>query len=477
MKCRIRILCFSFLLLWTFNSSLAQEQFPDHKWIGPSVDFSHGPLQVSDNNRFLVHSDGTPFFYLGDTAWELFHRLNREEAEKYLENRRAKGFTVIQAVVLAELNGLNDPNPNGETPLVEHDPRRPNEAYFKQVDHIVETARKKGMYIGMLPTWGDKWNKRWGVGPVVFTPENARNFGRFLGNRYENFPNIIWILGGDRIPENKTHLKIIRAMAEGIEEGDDGNHLMTFHPMGGRSSSEFFHEDDWLDFNMLQSGHGSYDNPNYKQVASDYALAPVKPTMDGEPRYEDHPVNWEPKNGWFNDFDVRQAAYWGLFAGGLGTTYGCHNIWQMYEPEHEPISSARHTWQETLDLPGAWDMLHVRRLVESRPFLSRLPDQSLLASPADNGAGHIQATRGPGYAFLYIPTGKSVTVNLGLISGENVKTWWYNPRTGKARVIGTYPNKQTRTFDPPGKEGRGNDWILVVDDASAGFPEPGKSVH
>ena len=87
-------------------------------------------LRISDNRRFLVFEDGKPFFYLGDTAWELFHRLNREEAEKYLQNRAALRFTVIQAVVLAELNGLDDPNPYGQKPLLENDPGRPNEAYF-----------------------------------------------------------------------------------------------------------------------------------------------------------------------------------------------------------------------------------------------------------------------------------------------------------------------------------------------------------
>src|SRR4051794_39741956 len=74
-------------------------------------------LKVSDNKRFLVTTDGRPFFYLGDTAWELFHRLNREEADRYLTDRARKGFTVIQAVVLAELDGLHTPNPYGQTPL------------------------------------------------------------------------------------------------------------------------------------------------------------------------------------------------------------------------------------------------------------------------------------------------------------------------------------------------------------------------
>ena len=178
-------------------------------------------LTLSPNRRFLVHDDGTPFFYLGDTAWELFHRLTPDEAERYLQDRAAKGFTVIQAVVLAEIDGLHTPNMQGDVPLLEDDPTRPNEAYFRHVDAVVERAAALGLYIGMLPTWGDKWNRKWGVGPEIFTPENARSFGAFIGRRYAEQP-IIWILGGDRPIENESHRAIVRAMAEGLREGDGG---------------------------------------------------------------------------------------------------------------------------------------------------------------------------------------------------------------------------------------------------------------
>ena len=175
-------------------------------------------LKVSDNRRFLVHDNGTPFFYLGDTAWELLHRCTLEETERYLADRAAKRFTVIQAVVLAELDGLHTPNRNGDLPLIDDDPTRPNEAYFAHVDAVVALAASLGLHIGMLPTWGDKWNQKWGVGPEIFTPENARAFGAFLGRRYADAP-IIWIVGGDRPIESETHLQIVRAMAEGLRRG------------------------------------------------------------------------------------------------------------------------------------------------------------------------------------------------------------------------------------------------------------------
>lgn len=443
--------------------------------VSPSVDFSHGALKVSDNKRFLVFADGTPFFWLGDTAWELFHRLNREDAERYLENRREKRFTVIQAVVLAELDGLNTPNPYGERPLRDNDPTRPNDAYFRHVDWIVKKAAEKGLFVGMLPTWGNKvtkgsWEK---TAPVIFNPVNARVYGRWVGARYKDARNVIWILGGDRDPKGVE--PVWRAMAEGIREADGGKRLMTYHPNGADSSSEVLHGERWLDFNMMQSGHREKDGANYRLLENDYNLVPVKPVLDGEPRYEDHPVNWRPDElGWFDEHDVRQAAYWAVFAGAFGHTYGCHPVWQMLAPGRGPVGQARHNWQEVLDLPGAAQMRHVRALMESRPFLSRVPDQSIVLDNPASGPDHAQATSGDGYALVYIPSGKPVRLQLGTIPARELKLWWFSPRSGKAEPAGACANTGTREFTPPGAPARGNDWVLVLDDARKAFPPPGQ---
>jgi hypothetical protein len=427
-----------------------------------------------NRHRCLVTETGEPFFYLGDTAWELFHRLTRDEAELYLKDRAAKGFTVIQAVVLAELDGLNTPNAEGHRPLHNNDPTQPNEAYFELVDWVVNKAEELGLYIGMLPTWGDKVNKKWGVGPEIFTPENARVYGEFLGRRYRGKP-IIWILGGDRPIESERHLQIWRAMAEGLRKGDDGEHLITYHPMGGQSSSQWLHNEPWLDFNMCQSGHGARYFANYAMIERDYNLKPTKPCMDGEPRYEDHPINWDPKSGWFNDYDVRQAAYWALLAGAHGHTYGCHDVWQFYDPEkRQPISHARTPWQKALGLPGATQMRHVKALILSRPMLLRVPDQTLLASDPGKGAEHVRAARAVdgSYAFIYIPVPRPITVRLDKLSGREVRAWWYDPRTGEAKLIGEFRRNGERTFTPSGTGE--TDWVLVLDDASQNFPQPGK---
>lgn len=432
-------------------------------------------LQVSENQRYLVQEDGTPFFWLGDTAWELFHRLDREEATLYLENRAEKGFTVIQAVVLAELDGLNIPNPYEETPLIDNDPSQPNEAYFEHVDFIVNKAEELGMYIGMLPTWGDKFNQKWGMGPVVFTPENARLYGEFLGDRYSDKP-IIWILGGDRNIDTEEHLEITRSMAEGIREGDTGNHLMTYHPQGGSHSAQWFHDDDWLDFNMFQSGHGEVDNPNYEVTRSLYNRTPVKPVLDGEPNYEDHPVAWNPENGWFDDFDTRQAAYWSMLAGAMGHTYGDHNIWQMWEPEHDPISSARTPWYEAIDHPGSFHMSYFRQLFESRPFHKLVSFQEMVSSDILNNTAPVRAAKAndDSFALVYIPHGQTIDINLEHFKGNQVNAWWYNPKMGKSIRLKPVAGGQTHRFNPPFDPKRGNDWMLVLDDQAAGFEVPGK---
>lgn len=451
------------------------------QWKGRSADLSHGRLMVSENKRFLVFEDGTPFFYLGDTGWELFHRLNKEETEKYLENRRSKGFTVIQAVVLAELDGLNVPNMEGNKPLIGNDPLRPNEDYFAHVDWVIKKAAEKGIFIGLLPTWGDKWNKRWGTGPEIFNPENARAWGKFLGERYRIQPNIIWIVGGDRPVENDLHRKIVAGMAEGLREGDEGAHLLTFHPTGGSGSSMYFHNESWLDFNMRQNGHSLSFTERYAATFDDYRLEPPKPVIDGEPVYEDHPINFNPDaNSHSTAADVRRPLYWDLFTGAFGHTYGHHSVWQMWTPERSPINRPLMPWYEAIDQPGAGQMMYGRLLMESRPFLTRIPDSTIIVSDrivsAVPGSGSYRyvATRDQEgtYAMIYAPIGRKFSVRMDAIKGKEVTAWWFNPRNGVATKIANFPNKGTQTFLPPAP-GENLDWILVLDDASKNYPAPG----
>ena len=457
-------------------------------------------LRVSENSRYLVKKDGSPFLYLGDTAWELFHRLNREEAVEYLENRAEKGFTVIQAVVLAEQDGLGTPNAYGELPLIDLDPTQPNEKYFEHVDYIVNKAEDLGLVVGMLPTWGDKVTAEHGGGSVIFYAENAGIYGEFLGKRYVDKP-IIWILGGDRFVTNLEVLEIWRAMAKGLRKGDEGSHLITFHPRGGISSSAWLHNEEWLDFNLYQSGHANKFNPVYEFAENDYLLQPTKPCIDGEPAYEDIQVKfWDYldwgnplrvpvhvldndllikdkeyfKEGIFTDYDVRVHAYWNLLSGACGYTYGNNAIWQMYKKGESFAIPCLYDWRDSMDRPGADDIRHIRALFESRLFSKLIPDQSIIYGLNYRNDNHIRAACANDGSFMviYLAKGQDVQVVMDKMTGEKSIAWWYNPRDGEVYKIGEFDSTGISTYSPP-TNGIGEDWVLVIDDAAKGYAAPG----
>lgn len=462
-------------------------------------------IRVSANHRYLETADKKPFFWLGDTDWELFHRLNRQETEQFLEIRRQQGFTVIQAVALAEFDGIHKPNRQGDLPLVNDDPTTlavtpgddPGKAdqydYWDHVDYVVETAARKGLYMGLLPTWGDKLTKNWGDGPVVFTVENARTYGKLLGQRYGKY-NVIWILGGDRPVRYKSRdqadagretddLPIWRAMAQGITEGVGHLPFITYHPAGGaNSTSQQIHAEPWLAMNAFQSGHGSRESPAWDWVRRDLALKPTKPTLDMEPCYEDHPVNpwdgkWTRQRGYFTAYDVRARIYRGVLAGACGVTYGHHEVWQFLNPALNPPVNPGDTtipWQQAVRAEAAGEMQYLKQLMLSRPYLSRIGDPSLLASDAGTTyLDRLEAARDAdgSYAMLYLPRPDPVRVDLTRLSGTVIRVWWYDPRTGRVTDAGTVTKSANQSFTPPLT---GRDWVLVLDDASKSFRAPGK---
>ncbi len=435
-------------------------------------------IQPDPSGHFLVTASGQPFFWLGDTAWELFHRLNRAEAEIYLETRRQQGFNVIQAVILAELDGVHTPNANGHVPLVGDDPTRPNEFYFRYVDEIIHLAAQKGLYVGLLPTWGDKvdGNSGWGIGPVIFNPENSYSYGKFLGERYRNNHNILWILGGDRPADGYESLWA--KMADGICDGLGYRPFFTFHPRGGLSSSKSLHDAGWLDMNMWQSGHVLYDAPNWEMIRSDYERKPSKPVLDAEPNYEDHPVDpflrkWQASFGRYSDYDVRKQAYRAVFSGACGHTYGHHSVWQFWTLKREPINFPMPAWDDAILRPGAAQMMHLKNLMLSRSYLSRVPAQNMLSGlpeiPMPDTSQHFEPLRGAypiatrcsegTYGMVYFPQAEqSLQVDLSLLSGK-IMASWFDSRNGKFHLIGEYPNQPTKFTSPI----TGPDWVLVLD--------------
>jgi len=421
-------------------------------------------LKVHPGKRYLMYEDGEPFFYLGDTAWNLFHKLSRGEIEYYLSVRAKQGFNVVQAVALAEHDGLATPNHYGRYPLKKingvYDPTMPDEDpgfnYWQNIDFAVEVAAKYNIFIALLPTWGDKYNKAQGIGPEIFDEENAYVYGKWIANRYKDCWNIIWVLGGDRCLETDRHFAVIDAMAKGIKEVD-GNHLMTFHPPGACSSIDYLKDKDYIDFHAIQSGHAIECYDSWKMLRSTKE-SENKPFMDLEPRYEDHPAcfNIDYEYMW-NAADVRNNAYWNLMEGACGHTYGNHSTWAFSMKES---AYWKYRWQDVLMHEGANQLKYMMQLRMSRPYFEfRSAPELLIDDSAVNA--HQCAGRGDKYAFFYSPLGMPIRAKLDSFSGYAAKTAWFDPRTGNEMVEGIVPLKEV-LFVPP-SQGKGCDWVLIVD--------------
>ncbi len=342
------------------------------------------PSKVVD--RHFVDQDDRPFFWLGDTAWELVHRLNATEIEHYADVRARQGFNVCQLVLLAELNGLHTANADGDLPLKDDDPTDPDPAYFAHVDLAVRLLNERGIVACLLPTWGDKFNKKWGEGPEVFTPDNAAVFGDWLGDRYRDAA-VVWMLGGDRPCESDLHREIVHAMSDGLRYGHGGRHLHTYHPSGGSSSIDAYGSDpNWLNFYCIQGGHTKTDKG---VVLMRKALGQTdKPVLESEPAYEDHPRmsdDWQSHDGHFTADEVMARLWRAILAGSPGVTYGCHPVWQMHDPTqgHAGKNSPRRSWREALTLPVAEQVHRLRETFEPIPWWTLRPDGENVAASED----------------------------------------------------------------------------------------------
>ena len=437
--------------------------------------FKNGKLKVSSNGHFLEFKNGKPFFWLGDTGWLLFSKLNREEAAKYLEDRSKKGFNVIQVMVVHKLPAVNV---YGDSAFINNDPvhpkvtegnnpRKPKEYdFWDHVDYIVKLAEKKGIFIAMVPVWGSN------VSDNKININNASIYAAWLANRYKDNPNIIWINGGDiRGDENTAVWNEIGNTIHRV----DPNHLITFHPFGRTQSSRWFNDEPWLSFNMLQSGHKDYSQDsagfgedNWRYVRIDYEKTPHKPTLDGEPSYENIPHGLHnPAMPYWKDDDVRRYAYWSVFAGACGFTYGDNAVMQMYKTgDSKGDYGVREYWDQALNDPGSSEMIYLKKLMISKPYFERIPDQSIIDGPNGTKYNFLIATRGSSYLFIYNYTGRKLKIKMGKISGSFVNAYWYNPRNGTYTFIKKIINKGIKQFDPPGKKKNGNDWVLVIKDAS-----------
>ena len=440
--------------------------------------WSHGKLRVADNGLYLQHEDGTPFFWLGDTGWLLPQRLDRDEAQHYLEQSAREGYNVIQIQVLNGVPSFNRygsmSHPDGWN--LSAASKSGEYGYWEHLDHIVDTAEHNGIYIGMVCIWGGL------VKSGKMTVEQAADYGRFLAERYKNRPSIIWIIGGDIQGDVKT--EVWDTLAQTIK-ANDPNHLMTFHPRGRMTSARWFADRDWLDLHMFQSGHrrygqrmGNKDYPipddteedSWMYVDSVRKYTPVKPVLDGEPSYENIPqgLHGADEPLW-NDKDVRRYAYWSVFAGSCGHTYGHNNVMQFIRPGLPGAYFADGTekpWYVAIDDPGRRQMKYLKRLMLAFPYFDRVADQSLVI---DNGTKYdrIIATRGKDYLLAYNHTGRPTTVDLSKISGMEKNVWTMDPTDGTLRYIGKVKDTAFTHTPEPGK-----DIVLIAVDSDKAYLTP-----
>ena len=432
-------------------------------------------LVVSENKRFLSTADGDPFFWLGDTGWLLFSKLDREEAERYLEDRRQKGFNVIQVSVLHNIR--HAVNIYGDSALINYRIDKPlvtpgnsfddpgQYDYWDHIDYIVDLAGSKGLYLGLVMVWGSN------VKTGYVTVDQAKKYGVWIAERYKEKSNVIWINGGDVRGDDST--SVWNAIGSAIRQTSP-HQLITYHPFGRTKSSTWFHDEPWLDFNMFQSGHRRYDQDttgyaygedNWRYAMDDYSLMPAKPTLDAEPSYEGIPQGLhDTLQPFWTDKEVRRYAYWSVFAGCCGFTYGHSAVMQFNKPtDRVPAYGAKDFWNVAIDAPGASQMKYLKQLMLSEPYFERIPANDLLAEEQGEKYDYLAVTRGKDYVFVYTWNGRNISLNLQQMPESEYEASWFNPRSGMFTAAGVYKSTEVLNFDPPGEKVPGNDWVLILE--------------
>jgi len=417
-------------------------------------------LRVSANHRYLVDQDNAPYLVQGDAAWSLIVAASDAEVEQYLRNRKEKGFNTT-IVELIEHKFCRRPpfNEAGDAPFtVPGDFSTPNEKYFAHADWVIHKAGEYGIQVLLAPVYLGYvgTDEGWIEEILKLPPEKCLAYGRYLGNRYKDFNNIIWLMGGDRNPE--TALERIDLIALGIRESDK-RHLFTAHCHPENSGVDRYGAGGWLDFNTTYS----YEIVHEKLLA-DYNRTPPWPFVLIESAYEgEHNAS---------EVQIRRQAYWAVLCGGFGHFFGNNPIWHLNGPTLFPVSG---TWQQAMDLPGSVSMMHWGRLFRSRPWFDLVPDQKHEVVTRGlgefRGLDYLSAGRTPdgSTVIAYTPSKRTIAVDMTKVAGAQAQAWWFNPRTGKATAAGAFPTQGCKEFTSPSD----GDWVLVLDDASLKRTAPG----
>ncbi len=329
-------------------------------------------IRVSDNGHYFVKADGTPFFWQADTAWAIFNHAAPADVDAYLDDRKAKGFNVIQGVI-ALWDYTRHRNPDGELPFVNGDLGQINEAFYKNVDSILDKVEAHGMYMAVLPYWHKNAGDRLATDGI---PEKMQAYCKFLAQRYAK-RNIFWILGGDSTAAGEAGEKIqhitdleAQGLIEGAKAAGVDKIMISYHPTGRQSSSFWFHNSPWLDFNSIQSGH-FIDTTDFQLVGEDYVKTAGQADAGYGTRLRKHhrpALVGTPGARRLQAVDVRRSAYLDVFAGAAGLTYGQGEVYG-FAPGGAVTTrwGTAMSWKEALKLPASGQVQYIRELVESRP--------------------------------------------------------------------------------------------------------------
>jgi hypothetical protein len=399
------------------------------------------PVKVSDNGRYFVDQKGTPVFWLGTTQWQLFREYKIEDTRTILEKTADKGFVFAQ-VMLAGVGDGTKPNVYGEKPWINDNPLTPNEAYFNNVDAVVQIARENSVNISMT-LFHQRWRK-------IITAENGRAWAKWLAQRYKDVPNIVWSMTPEAKPE---FVPVLRELAAGLHEGDGGYHPITFKPDPAPYSSNFIHDEKWLDFDSMQTWKSV--ELIYPMVTHDYDLKPVKPVLMAEGAYE---------HGSEYGFDVsplwiRRQAYYSYLAG-AHHTYGHNDSWRVLP-----------TWKQALDAPGAVQLGILKKVFQGLDeWWYLVPDQSIFATGGQTQGQilNLAARHKDGkWAMVYLGSKASFSTRMDRLAAAKFDARWIDPRTGSATPAGSFSNTGVSPFSTPESW---EDAVLVLEPAAVARP-------
>jgi hypothetical protein len=413
----------------------------------------HGAVGVSADGRYLVHADGTPFFWLGDTAWNGALLSSAEDWEAYLADRRWKRFTVVQFVTTQWRAAYA--NAEGQVAYTGYRQIRINPEFFRRLDERIDAVNRAGLLAAPVLLWalGDSTQV-----PGKLPEDQAIRLARYIVARYQGH-HVVWILAGDEDygRNGERWRRIGRAVFD-----RPGHAPVTLHPQGMQWRFDDFADERWLSLLLYQSGHGDdagtlawlHSGP----PAEKWREPPARPVINAEPPYEGHRAyqSGQPHSA----YNVRRAVYWSLLvAPTAGVTYGAHGIWSWQTEPGVPLNhrgtGVARPWREALRFPGSEDMRRVAELFESLEWWRLRPAPWLVGEQPEDPARFVgaAATEAGDQAVIYLPVGGAVRVALERLR-PGVEASWFNPRDGSRRLA--RPGRGGR-FAAPGA----GDWVLL----------------